>query len=213
MNDPSNLRTEYTSRALLESEADPDPVRQFQSWFDDAVKSGVPEPNAMTLATATANGTPSARIVLLKGVDERGFIFYSNYTSRKGRELLENPRAAVVFHWVSVARQVRVEGKIVRLSREESEEYFHKRPVGSQLGAWASHQSEAIANREALDNAMHEVSKRFEGKEIPIPPSWGGYALLPDRIEFWQGRENRLHDRLVYTRAKSGGWSIARLAP
>jgi pyridoxamine 5'-phosphate oxidase len=191
----------------------PDPLVQFERWFREAATAGVGLPEAVTLATADARGRPSARTVLLKGVDERGFLFYSNYESRKGRELAENPNAALVFHWPQEPRrQVTTAGTVERLSTEESEAYFRTRPLGSRLGAWASRQSEPIPGRDLLERAVAEAEERF-GDEPPIPPWWGGYVLAPHRVEFWQNRPNRLHDRFRYSREGDGAWRRERLAP
>ncbi len=190
----------------------PDPIRQFRVWMDDAISSGIPEPNAMTLATATTDGKPSARVVLLKEVNENGFVFFTNYDSRKGRELTENPCAALVFDWHETERQVRVEGRVEKISAAESDAYFHSRPSDSRLGAWASPQSREIASREELDKLQQQTEDQFNGKEIPRPPHWGGFLVRPARIEFWQGRPNRLHDRIVY-QLDQQGWEIIRLAP
>ncbi len=208
------LRVDYTRAGLTEAEADPDPIAQFQRWFDEALAAAVPEPNAMTLATVTAAGWPSARVVLLKGVDARGFTFYTNYSSRKGRELDGNPRAALVFFWKELERQVRVEGAVERVSAEESDDYFASRPPGSQLGAHASPQSRVIASREELDASLAAVSVRFASGPVPRPPSWGGFRVVPEHIELWQGRPSRLHDRLSYRRARvDAAWVRERLAP
>jgi pyridoxamine 5'-phosphate oxidase len=215
-NVPRDLRTEYTLDHLEERDVLPDAIAQFQRWFRDAQSANVAEPNAMTVATADASGAPSARVCLLKGVDQRGFVFYTNYDSRKGRELAENPRVALCFYWQPLERQVRVEGLVEKVGRDESEAYFHTRPTGSQIGAWVSHQSETIASREELDRRAAELMAKFKGGAIPLPPNWGGYRVIPQVIEFWQGRPNRLHDRLRYTRdtrESSGAWRIQRLAP
>jgi pyridoxamine 5'-phosphate oxidase len=208
-----NLRIEYSSSPINESEVDPNPISFFGKWFDEAMAAEVQEPNAMTLATATRDGIPSARIVLLKGADKNGFSFYSNYLSRKGKELAKNPSACLVFFWPELGRQVRIEGKILKLSKEESEAYFASRPFGSQLGAIVSPQSQVIANREVLDVAYTAYEQKFEGKKIPKPAHWGGYILNPIAIEFWQGRESRLHDRVKYVLMEKGKWKIERLAP
>jgi pyridoxamine 5'-phosphate oxidase len=191
----------------------PDPLAQFRRWYEEAVAAGLDLPEAMTLATADADGRPSARTVLLKGVDERGFLFFSNYESRKGAELAANPRAALVFHWAQdPRRQVIAAGTVKRLDEHESEEYFRTRPLGSRLGAWASRQSEPIADRAALERAYAEAEERH-GDDPPLPPWWGGFVLVPDRLEFWQNRPNRLHDRFRYLRDEQDGWRLERLAP
>ena len=208
----ANLRREYMRAGLDESDAVADPFAQFALWFDEAVASGLPLPNAMTLASADALGMPSARAVLLKGYGPEGFVFYTNYTSRKGRELTSNPRACLLFSWVELERQVRIEGPVERVSAAESDEYFATRPLGSQLAAWASPQSETVAGRPVLEAGFAAAQRRF-GQAVPRPPGWGGYRVVPQSIEFWQGRENRLHDRLVYRYANGARWTIARLAP
>lgn len=205
-------RKDYVRSVLDESHVDPDPIRQFAAWFDDAVSAGVPEPEVMTLATATPDGAPSARIVLLRGFDERGFTFFTNYESRKGLELAANPRAALVFYWHDLERQIRIEGRVSRTSEAESDAYFHSRPSGSRLGAWSSDQSRVIPGRSALEDRVREFELRYPGDAIPRPPHWGGYRLLPDSIEYWQGRASRLHDRLRYRRVEDG-WKIERLCP
>jgi len=189
-----------------------DPFLLFQEWFDEAERAGVVAPEAMTLATATADGAPSARMVLLKGADEDGFVFYTGYDSRKGAELAENPRAALVFYWQPVGKQVRVEGPVERVSEAESAAYFETRPRGSQLAAWASQQSRPLASREELERRYAELEQEYEGRDVPLPPQWGGYRLQPEVIEFWEHHENRLHDRVRYTRAREG-WQTERLAP
>ena len=207
------LREEYQSHGLRRADLDPDPIRQFTGWFSAAVAAEIRDPNAMSLATATADGKPSVRIVLLKGFDQRGFVFFTNYASEKGRELEENPRAALALWWVELARQIRIDGTVERTTRAESEEYFHSRPAGSQLGAWTSRQSEVIDARRILEARLAELTERFADGIIPLPPHWGGYRVRPETIEFWQGRPNRLHDRFRYTRQPDDRWLIERLAP
>lgn len=197
---------------LNEVDANPDPLIQFEQWFSDAVAAGVPETDAMTLATATPDGKPDARIVLLKSFDRRGFVFYTNYQSRKAEELDGNAHACLLFYWLPIKRQVRIEGKVEKVSAEESDEYFRQRPLGSQLGAWASDQSRAITSRDELDSRFAEAAEEF-GDRVSRPPHWGGYRVTPQAIEFWQGRNNRLHDRLRYQLQADGSWRIERLAP
>jgi pyridoxamine 5'-phosphate oxidase len=210
----ADLRLDYTLAALNESDVDPDPLRQFDVWLADAVRANLKEPTAMALATATPSGVPSCRMVLLKGVDQQGFTFFTNYGSRKGRELRENPHAALVFHWAELERQVRVTGIVNKVSREESEAYFQTRPLRSRLGAIASRQSTVLPHRQELEARMSELEREYAGdRPVPMPEDWGGYRLNPDSIEFWQGRRSRLHDRLLYTLNESGGWVIARLSP
>lgn len=206
------MRKEYTRAGLRESEIHRDPIEQFRRWFEEVQAANLHEPNAMIVATATAGGKPSARTVLLKGFDERGFVFYTNYEGGKARNFLENPRAALLFYWGELERQVRIEGRVERIAAEESDAYFASRPRGSQLGAWASEQSRPVADRAALEARLREVEERFGDGEVPRPSFWGGYRVEPEVIEFWQGRENRLHDRLVYRR-ENGGWGIERLQP
>ncbi len=199
-------------KGLHEKDLDPDPVKQFERWFDDAKKSALHYPEAMAAATATPDGKPSVRMVLLKGYDESGFCFFTNYESRKGSELGENPRVSLLFYWEPYERQVRIEGPVEKMSEEESYAYFSTRPRGSRIGAWASAQSAMIENREELQELVRKYEAQFKGDDIPLPPFWGGYRCVPDTIEFWQGRANRLHDRLCYIR-EDDAWKIVRLAP
>lgn len=210
--DTADLRQEYMRESLDEKDVAHDPILQFTRWFDEAVRAQMPMLNAMTLATVSAAGRPSARIVLLKDVDRAGFVFYSNYESRKGRELAAKPEAALLFHWIELEREVRVEGRVERVSACESDDYFSSRPLGSRHAAIASPQSETVPDRAALEARFAETAKRY-GDNPPRPACWGGYRLIPDAIEFWQGRPNRLHDRLLYRRLPGGRWKIERLAP
>jgi pyridoxamine 5'-phosphate oxidase len=210
--DLANLRIEYGRLGLLEQQLDSDPFRQFQKWLDDAVAHDLIEPNAMVLATVDGDGQPWSRTVLLKGCDERGFSFYTNYDSAKGRQLAGEPRCGLTFWWGALERQVNITGRVDRVSRAETEAYFPKRPLGSRLGAWASQQSSVIAGREALEKGYEAARARF-GENPPAPEHWGGYVVRPSTIEFWQGRQSRLHDRLRYTRQGDGSWKIERLAP
>ncbi len=209
----ADLRKDYSLAGLGEKDLARDPFRQFEKWFQEAQAAKIAEPNAMTLATAARDGRPSTRTVLLKGVDGRGFVFYTNYESRKGRELESNPRASLLFPWIAQERQVIVEGAVAKIAREESEAYFHSRPLLSQLSAWVSQQSSIISGRKVLEDSMKELEKKYAGQPVPLPPHWGGYRLAPETVEFWQGRRSRLHDRLRYRRGADGGWIVERLAP
>jgi len=199
--------------SFSKSDLDPDPIAQFRMWLDDARDAGIRLPEAMAMATADAGGRPSVRHVLLRGLDERGFVFYTNYESRKGRELEGNPRAGLAFYWRELDRQVCVTGTVQRISREESEAYFRTRPREARLGAWASRQSEVARSREELDARYREIDARYPSEDVPLPPNWGGYRLAPESVEFWKGREHRLHDRFRYTRQPDGSWAIERLFP
>ncbi len=208
----ADIRTDYTKHGLLEKDLAVDPFTQFGRWFDQALSAHIDEPNAMTLATASLDGQPSARVVLLKGFDQNGFVFYSNYESRKGRELDQNNKAALLFFWSSLERQIRIEGVIEKVSVEESKQYFDSRPEGSRIGAWSSRQSASISSRDILEENFNKFSQSFAQQDIPLPPYWGGYRLKPHVFEFWQGRESRLHDRLRY-RFADDRWHIDRLSP
>ena len=208
----ADLRRDYRSHVLVESEATADPLVQFRQWFDEAIRAELLEPNAMTLATVAPDGSPAARIVLLKGLDDTGFVFFTNYESAKGRQLAHQPRACLLFFWGELERQVRITGQVERLPEEESLAYFRSRPRGSQLGAWASPQSRVSASRDELDAQLTQLEARYADADIPLPPFWGGYRVIPAAVEFWQGRPSRLHDRLLYTRA-GGEWTRVRLAP
>jgi pyridoxamine 5'-phosphate oxidase len=207
-----NLRQEYRAAELAESDVDKNPFIQFGKWFKEALDALLYEPNVMTLATADLTGKPSARILLLKGFDENGFVFFTNYSSKKGKDLQENPQASMVFFWPELERQVRIDGLITKVPEEVSSAYFHSRPKGSQIGAAASPQSSVIPNRELLENRVQELTAVYADQEIPKPDYWGGYLLEPTHIEFWQGRPSRLHDRITYT-SVNGAWEIDRLAP
>jgi pyridoxamine 5'-phosphate oxidase len=209
----ANLRKDYTLQYLSQKEINPNPFIQFKFWFYQALAAQLTEPNAMTLATSTPDGKPSARMVLLKNFDERGFVLFTNYNSHKGQELAENPHAALVFWWGELERQVRIVGTVEKTSTEESDGYFEMRPPHSRLGAWASNQSEVIAGREVLERQWQEFQLKYENQEVPRPPHWGGFRVVPQEIEFWQGRSSRLHDRLLYIRLDDGGWQIKRLSP
>jgi pyridoxamine 5'-phosphate oxidase len=208
----ADLRKTYARSSLTESAVNSDPILQFKSWMDEALHAGVPEHNAMTLATAGADGKPSARIVLIKGVDARGFAFFTNYESHKGRDLEANPHAALLFHWIELERQVRIEGRVQKLPGAESDAYYASRPLDSRIGAWASEQSREVSGRVALVARAAKFAAKF-GMNPPRPPHWGGYVVVPELMEFWQGRPSRLHDRIVYSREPHGVWRIARLAP
>ena len=210
--DLASLRAEYQLAGLDEADLAPDPFTMFGRWFDAAREAGVLEPNAMTLSTASVDGIPSARVVLLKGLTEHGFVFFTNYESRKGRELAANPHCGLLFGWYELQRQVRIEGAASRIARPDPEAYFAGRPRDSQIGAWASPQSSVVASRAELEQAYAELEQRFDGADVPCPPHWGGYLVSPERVEFWQGRRSRMHDRLQYRR-EGTGWVTERLAP
>jgi len=207
------LRQDYSQRGLRRGDLNPDPVKQFNAWLHEAVERQLLEPNAMTVASVDAAGQPWTRTILLKICDERGFTFFTNYEGAKGHHFLANPRVALTFWWNALERQVNVTGTITKSSREESDAYFHSRPESSQIGAWASAQSEVIAHREQLEKQFADALSKYGGREIPLPPHWGGYCVVPQTIEFWQGRRSRLHDRLRYTRQPDGSWKIERLSP
>ena len=213
MSSPADLRREYASRALTEADALDDPIQQFSLWFGEALKSELLDTNAMTLATSSRDGAPSARIVLLKGFDEAGFVFFTNYESAKARDLDANPRASLLLFWAALERQVRITGRVSKTSLQESEAYFQSRPFESQIGAWASAQSHTVNDRRALEARYAELAAKYAGGAVPLPPFWGGYRVQPEAIEFWQGRTSRLHDRLLYTKQPNGAWTRSRLAP
>jgi pyridoxamine 5'-phosphate oxidase len=209
----ADIRKDYRLRSLSENEAHANPFRQFDTWWQEAINSAIDEVNAMTLATASADGIPSARTVLLKSYDEKGFVFFSNYNSYKGRNMDENPRACLVFFWKELERQVRITGLVEKVSAAESDEYYNSRPEGSRIGAWASPQSAVISSRDWLEVQQKQYAKEFLSKPIVRPPHWGGYRVKPITIEFWQGRPDRLHDRLQYSLEENGEWLMERLAP
>jgi pyridoxamine 5'-phosphate oxidase len=209
----ADLRKDYTLENLNEEEIDKNPFIQFKVWFNQSVAAQLPEPNAMTLATCTPDGKPSARMVLLKDIDERGFVLFTNYKSQKGQEISVNPHAALVFWWAELERQVRIVGTVEKISSAQSDSYFEVRPPFSRLGAWASNQSEVIYSRDVLEAQLIELQRQYENQEVPRPPHWGGFRVIPQEIEFWQGRSSRLHDRLRYTLVDNGSWKIERLSP
>lgn len=207
-----DIRTDYRLSELHEKQVDKSPLTQFSIWFEQALQAGVEEVNAMTLATVNAEGAPNARIVLLKDLEDNGFVFYTNYQSNKGHDLSVNPKASLVFFWPALQRQVRINGLVEKVSTKTAENYFHSRPIGSQLGAWASPQSQVIADRKILEQNLHAVTVKYKNETVPKPAHWGGYKVIPSSIEFWQGRASRLHDRILYTKAGTE-WKIERLAP
>ncbi len=209
----SSIRREYQLKSLSEQDVTSDPIKQFSIWWDEAVSAEIDEVNAMTLSTVKSDGIPASRIVLLKGYDERGFVFYTNYESNKGKQISENPSVSLLFFWKEVERQVRIQGICERVSAEESDAYFYSRPLGSQLGAWASPQSQVIETRAILESKAAELELQYRDVKIPRPPHWGGLRVMPIELEFWQGRNNRLHDRIVYTKTPTENWEIKRLAP
>lgn len=213
MQNIAGIRKDYKLETLLETEVEAEPVAQFTKWWDNALQSEIDEVNAMTLATVDTNGIPAARIVLLKEFSDKGFVFYTNYSSHKGSELEKNPNACLVFFWKELERQVRISGKAEKVSAKESDEYFNSRPEGSRIGAWASPQSNVIGSREVIEENLKAYQQKFNDGNIPRPPHWGGYIVIPAVVEFWQGRPNRLHDRILYTLRENGSWTIERLAP
>ncbi|NEO29153.1 MAG: pyridoxamine 5'-phosphate oxidase [Symploca sp. SIO3C6] len=212
--DISNLRTEYTLEGLRREQLNQDPFKQFELWFQQACDANLPEPNAMSLATASATAKPSQRIVLLKYFDHQGFVFFTNYESKKARQIEENPQVSLLFFWIALERQVQISGNAAKISTAESLKYFTTRPRGSQIGAWCSQQSTIISSRKILELKFDEIKRKFNNQEIPLPSAWGGYRVVPDSFEFWQGRPNRLHDRFLYSRLDvESAWKIQRLAP
>lgn len=209
----ADLRQDYTLQDLSETKVNSNPFLQFKKWFDQTLSADILEPNAMTVATTTTEGKPSARMVLLKDFDERGFVFYTNYNSQKAQELAENPQAALVFWWAELQRQVRIYGRVEKILDPESDKYFYSRPLNSRLGAWASNQSEVIESREVLEKRLQELKDKYKNQDIPRPLHWGGIRVIPTEIEFWQGRSSRLHDRLLYTKNVDDSWKIERLSP
>jgi pyridoxamine 5'-phosphate oxidase len=209
----ASIRRDYQLRSLSENDVASHPLKQFSIWWDEAIASEIDEVNAMTLSTVRADGSPSSRIVLLKGYDENGFVFYTNYESNKGQQINHNPSVALLFFWKELERQVRIQGTCQRITAEESDAYFHSRPIGSQLGAWASPQSQRIAGRELLESRAAELKIQYQDIAIPRPPHWGGFRIVPSEVEFWQGRSNRLHDRILYSNDAADAWKIERLAP
>ena len=209
----ASIRRDYQLKSLSEQDVLTDAIQQFTIWWEEALKAEIDEVNAMTVSTTKADGRPTSRIVLLKGYDEKGFVFFTNYDSHKGQELISNPFASLLFFWKELERQVRIEGKCEKISTEESDAYFYSRPLGSRLGAWASPQSQVIPNREVLENQAEQLTLKYSDGIVPRPPHWGGFRVVPHSIELWQGRSNRLHDRILYTKNESSNWGIARLAP